>query len=306
MRILYYSDIHLEIWAHQTTLATEWTKECRKKDLYPLWGGPDLSEYKNNVDLVILAGDIGYGYKSAPSNSFNSTSRYNRENIFSYCEQVHQYLGVPVLFIPGNHEYYHSDFSKVNDELSTYIAQGVHILMNNDYVIHGEKKSLRILGTTLWTGFDICGDGEKNKKYCKRAINDFRVIKNGNDILTPNDIEKEYHKSKEWIYKNLEEKFDGKTIVVTHFPPSNKSLNPDYTFEKAGHYSGFWETQSYFCSNIDLDYVSSLQDELIWVYGHDHYSQNWQYKNIEFKSCQYGYPGEHKQFKGLGIIELDI
>ena len=51
MRIVYFSDVHIEIRESQP--AAPWS------DTLPLGFGPELSTFAGAVDLLILAGDIG-------------------------------------------------------------------------------------------------------------------------------------------------------------------------------------------------------------------------------------------------------
>ena len=60
--------------------------------------------------------------------------------------------GRPVIYVPGNHEYYHSHMSGLAGEMRKRAeARGVHLLDNDDVVIGG----IRFFGTTLWTDFAL-------------------------------------------------------------------------------------------------------------------------------------------------------
>jgi predicted phosphodiesterase len=75
MKILALSDLHLEFRCQGISQIVN--------------HGPDLSAYKGKVDVVILAGDIGIG-----------------EQTWTYREDLEAYMRVPVLAIPGNHDFY--------------------------------------------------------------------------------------------------------------------------------------------------------------------------------------------------------
>jgi hypothetical protein len=51
VRVLYFSDVHVEI--REREASSRW---CRT---LPLGYGPDLSAFAGAVDLLVLAGDIG-------------------------------------------------------------------------------------------------------------------------------------------------------------------------------------------------------------------------------------------------------
>src|SRR5688572_17388331 len=97
MRILYYSDIHIEF--REGKARTPWTSA------YPLDLGPDLSQFVGDTDLVILAGDIG---PVRPRRGMSAQL---------YAAQVSRYLRCPVVLVPGNHEYYGCVFHECRKQL---------------------------------------------------------------------------------------------------------------------------------------------------------------------------------------------
>lgn len=81
MKIAYYSDIHIEI--HQNQPKIPWI------NIFPLNLGPSLLHLKNNIDCVLLAGDIG---------TVNHFCKSNKNiNVLNYLEQLQIYLNVPIL-----------------------------------------------------------------------------------------------------------------------------------------------------------------------------------------------------------------
>lgn len=107
-RILYYSDIHIEIRGKEEPSA--WTA------MRPLAFGPDLAGLAGTADLLVLAGDIG-------------RMRSRRDvSTLHYAEQAAAYLGCPALVVPGNHEYYRGVFEDERDALLAAQAAGVTVL----------------------------------------------------------------------------------------------------------------------------------------------------------------------------------
>jgi hypothetical protein len=102
MRVLFFSDCHIELRAASTR--TSW---C---DIYPLDLGPCLTPYAGKVDLAILAGDIG---------TFRPRDGVT---VYQYLEQAAQYLQCPIVFVPGNHEYYNGFFE---DDLTKALAKHI-------------------------------------------------------------------------------------------------------------------------------------------------------------------------------------
>jgi hypothetical protein len=59
---------------------------------------------------------------------------------------MRRFSDVPVLYVPGNHEYYAHDIHET-DLLSANSSSHIRILDNDTHLICG----VRFLGTTLWT-----------------------------------------------------------------------------------------------------------------------------------------------------------
>ncbi|HWJ46715.1 MAG TPA: metallophosphoesterase, partial [Candidatus Udaeobacter sp.] len=94
---------------------------------------------ENDADLVILAGDIARPKEAA-----------------SWASGIAK----PVLYVPGNHEFYGGSIGDTVDELKLLCAgTNVQVLDNDEVVFDG----VRFLGTTLWTDFALFGDGEKRQ-----------------------------------------------------------------------------------------------------------------------------------------------
>src|SRR3954453_15761852 len=138
MRVLYFSDVHIEI--RERDAASPW---C---GMLPLGYGPDLSPFAGAVDLLVLAGDIGRVHST--------------RNVLplSYAEQTAGFLGCPVILVPGNHEYYRGSFDEDRAALLTATRPGVTVLDRGEALIASGAARLRILGATLWTDYAAAGD----------------------------------------------------------------------------------------------------------------------------------------------------
>ena len=97
MRIVYFSDVHIEI--RESQRAAPWS------DTLPLGFGPELSTFVGAADLLILAGDIG---------RVHSTRNVSP---LSYAREAADFLGCGVVLVPGNHEYYRGCFREVRAAL---------------------------------------------------------------------------------------------------------------------------------------------------------------------------------------------
>lgn len=261
MRIFLASDIHFEFHRDEP----DW--------LPPL---PEESE----IDVLVLAGDIGT-YTEAIKGI---------ERILNY------YVRVPIIYIAGNHEFYGFEIRQAFANLRTTYASHprVHFMEQDSIELNG----YRILGCTLWTGFD-CLDEKARKDLLlvgQHYLNDFKVIKliqNGQKTkLTPTDMSNMYQQSRQWLESQLKDTDTEKTIVITHFPPGRIYRHMLIREEMVS---------AYFQANCQ-DLIDAYQPAL-WLYGHNHYSRVDHSCKTLLVSNQFGYPGEYTGYQQNLIIE---
>ncbi|OGT89757.1 MAG: hypothetical protein A2286_10495 [Gammaproteobacteria bacterium RIFOXYA12_FULL_61_12] len=170
------------------------------------WQPPEL-----DVDLVLLAGDIG----SLAGGLEWAASSFQRRS---------------VAYVVGNHEYYHSRLMPLAALRRKYARKGVHLLERNTF----EMPGLRVLGCTLWSGFDLLGKDKITASMLAAllSINDYRLIgtKSGKRLF-PQDTLDLHRRSVSWLDRELAKPFDGKTVVLTHFAPHRNCAEP--RFEKS-------------------------------------------------------------------------
>jgi DNA repair exonuclease SbcCD nuclease subunit len=251
MKILALSDLHLEFRCQGISQIVN--------------HGPDLSAYKGKVDVVILAGDIGIG-----------------EQTWTYREDLEAYMRVPVLAIPGNHDFYGQALFPWKAVLA---GRGIR---NWVHVISG----VRFIGATLWTDFALIGDVVAAKAYARKHMNDYNQIKG----LTPDIVEAEHWQSRTWLKMELAKRFNGSTVVVTHHSPTSAARNHNYPvdLQAAG-----------FCSDAnDLIYAAADAGVAAWIYGHDHWSQTVTKTPFPMYSAQMGYPNKDTNWDGPVVIEV--
>lgn len=111
---------------------------------------------KTNADVVILAGDI-----ARPKEAIAWASSFTQ----------------PVLYVPGNHEFYGGSMASTVQELKHLCGRSDIRVLDNDAAVIG---GVRFLGTTLWTDFRLFGEGEKRDLAIREALGfmrDFSVIR---------------------------------------------------------------------------------------------------------------------------------
>ncbi|WP_273429737.1 metallophosphoesterase [Chitinibacter tainanensis] len=241
----------------------------------------DIYPYEAEVadaDLVILAGDLAEGTRGL---------KWLKEN-FKY---------IPVLYVPGNHEYYGSNLATIDSELQQQARPPIYVLQRQSVVIG----DVRFLGCTLWTDFSLFGLAKCGaaKLLAQRAMADFRYISKsteyGVQLFTPSDSVKVHELDYAWLQQALAEPFEGKTVVITHHAPAVGSLHPRYQHDL-----------------LSSAFISDLSDlmglSVLWVHGHTHHSFDYILNATRIVCNPRGYAShegrENPHFNDALVIEI--
>ena len=196
---------------------------------------------RNDADVVILAGDVARP-KEAASWALG--------------------FAKPVLYVPGNHEYYGGSIAGAADELKQLCAgTNIRVLDNDEVIIEG----VRFLGTTLWTNFMLFGASEKRAAAVQQALSfmrDFKKIhvdEGEQTPFTPADSAALFTIHAGWLERKLFEPHAGPTVVITHHAPSPKSIHPRF----AGSLLNA-------CFVSDAECLIDAGRARLWVHGHTH------------------------------------
>jgi predicted phosphodiesterase len=134
-------------------------------DVHLEFGHLDLSN-TDNADVLILSGDICVASKFGP----------NYDRFFQDASRLFK----NVVYIMGNHEHYDGDFAKSESILRAALERysNVHFL---------EKEIVKIddvtfIGGTLWT--DMNKEDPLTMYHVQRRMNDFRIVRNSNRMVT--------------------------------------------------------------------------------------------------------------------------
>ncbi|WP_431273271.1 metallophosphoesterase [Variovorax ureilyticus] len=228
-------------------------------------------------DIVILAGDI------------HSPGRRAVE----WAEA--RFAGKPVIYVPGNHEYYDSRMDLAQLDARTAATDGpVHLLDGGEVVIDG----VRFLGCTLWTDFELTietpegrrRDPELAMKRATNLLNDYTLIRAADELAEPDtwrsrqgrklraeDTLAIHQVQRAWLSEKLAEPFSGSTVVVTHHPPHRGSLAPRYAKD--------W---------VSGAFVNELPEGFfdvpaLWVHGHTHQSFDYRVRGCRVVCNPRGY-----------------
>jgi len=260
MKIALMSDLHLEFEKASAGVRLD------PEDAHPArdtsdgsrtMKGPDLRALKAaRPDMVILAGDIDLGGKA-----------------MDYANAAARYLETNVVLLPGNHEYYGSTIEDVTQVLSDRADEALFV---NNTVLKMAQHGIRLLFTTLWTGFD----------NIPPRLNDYRLIGYKGRTLRPFDTQKFHKDAVAWLDEQLSTPWDGGTVVVTHHVPSVRTelRNPQYE-----------PTPLIRAFHAELDGLIALYRPHAWLFGHHHWCLDATIDGTRFVSNQRGYT---KEFTG--------
>ena len=215
------------------------------------------------VDLVVLAGDIhtdGRGIQWAAET-----------------------FSAPVLFVPGNHDYYggHLDKTLANMRAAAAGTGGKVTLLERDTI---EIAGVRFLGATAWTDFSLHGKRAFSASDAEYAMTDYQAIRatTRHRKIKPSDIIKLNDETRFWLRRELTKPHAGPTVVITHHAPCPLSipewrrkckdeLNPAYANDWTDE--EFWRPE---CVQL-------------WLHGHIHECCDYIEKGVRVVSNCRGY-----------------
>jgi len=240
-------------------------------------GGPDLGAIHGVADLLLLAGDIDLGSYGV-----------------AWADEAARFLGVPVVYVLGNHEAYHRSLDVVLDDCRAAAAAtgGRVLFLENDAV---EVAGARVLGCTLWTDYMIDGDAGAAMRAAAAGLADHQLITVSGRRFTPADALARHQASRRWLESQLAPDSALPVVVVTHHAPVRAAIEP--RFEGSPLSPAFVS---------DLEPLIEEHEPAAWVWGHTHYSVDTTIGATRCISAQRGYPGEDPQAARFrpAIIEL--
>lgn len=220
-----------------------------------------------DVDVVILAGDIS---------SHTNGLKWAADTFPKWRSQP------KVVYVTGNHEYYDAHLGLLAEmRKPVWKEKGVFFLEQDVLDLPG----VRILGCTLWSGFDLHGSesAEVAMVAARQNINDYWMIyAREGQRLEPHDTRALHKESVSWLEAELAKPFLGKTVVVTHFAPHRGCV-------AAQHQNS--ELSPYFVT--DLSWLMKKHQIDLWCHGHTHTNNDFIAENgCRVVSNQRGYPRE--------------
>jgi predicted phosphohydrolase len=258
MKIQYCSDLHLEFQANKNYLKQ-----------FPL---------KPEGEILLLAGDIVL-----------LKSMKDHDDFFKWCSDNFE----TTYWIPGNHEYYHSDLADVKTPLHEKIKENV-FLLNNQTITY---KNVELLFSTLWSHIP-----QLYEKMIQRGVNDFYQIRNNGKSFTATDFNALHKTGFEFLQSALAKPTDKQRIVLTHHVPTLMHYPAQYRHSEI---NGAFATELF-------NFIES-SNAAYWIYGHHHCNTPaFKIGNTTMLTNQLGYvqlkescgQNEHQLFNPAAIIEI--
>jgi len=219
------------------------------------------------TDVLCIAGDAGTG---------NLTGGILK----LICDM---YAPKPVLYVPGNHEYYQSNFMATNRYLEGLGKDIENLTVLNVGLTHvkvGEQE-VKFVGATMWFP-----DNPRNAMF-SGALTDFRLIANfANEVYSANVRHQEL----------LRAHASQGCVVLTHHAPSYYSV-----------------PRAYVGSEINRFFVCPMEELILdkkpalWLHGHTHTSFDYMIGDCRVVANPHGYYGTgdmNREFDSELVIEV--
>ena len=260
------------------------------------------------ADLLVLAGDIG-SYQKGSALTLLQDDDFGLGRF-----SPRRGWPVPVLFVPGNHEYDGQDFDEAHARLrQTCERLDIHWLERTCIVRDG----VRFVGTTLWSDFDALGPlaGStlapnppahalpggystqlKAREKAFRAA-DFYLRKTGTTRhgapWLAAQVREQALLCQDWLREALAQPHDGPTVAVTHFAPSLRSADPRY-----GQVPG----TAGFCNALD----ALLPHAQLWLHGHLHCPSDYVQGGCRVLANPLGYANKGEQARFVSTMTIEV
>lgn len=256
------------------------------------------------ADVLVLAGDICVAEDCWPiDDAMGSWGRSERiHNFFMQCCKEFP----EVIYIAGNHEYYHGDYKYSLTKLQANLSYlpNLKILEKQTHKI---KDTTFVCGT-MWTDFNN-GD-PATLAHISYNMNDFIIVKNSYNKIPKNTMEGEvYVRGKfkpEFAWSEhlkfvefLEQqcKTAEKVVVVTHHGPSYKSIHPEYANDRL--------MNGGYVSDLE-DIMENNQNIAVWIHGHVHNLFDYTVHNTRVLTNPRGYINHEKIADTFELKYIDI
>lgn len=230
-----------------------------------------------DADVVVLAGDIHTGTDAVA--------------------WIEKQFKVPVIYVAGNHEFYHHQKDRVMKDLKERTKDtNIHFLDKETVEIDG----VTFFGATFWTDFELNGDKDKAMNKASLYMNDYYAIRKdpGTALSTKDTLEE--HKE---TIKALKEELNkhAQLVVVSHHGPTEKSIEEKYKKDPMGLSPAYASDLAPLIKGSGID---------LWVHGHVHHNTDYRCYSTRVVTNPRGYQmkydprPENPQFDKHMVVEV--
>ena len=214
-----------------------------------------------DTEGIIIAGDL-------------STKKYLVDNLRYLCDKYKH-----VIFVTGNHEYYHSSFDFITKTLEHVESRYDNFLWLDNMCTNTVIDDMDFIGGTLWFR-----DSPLNMLY-EKQMNDFEFIK---------DFRKHVYTQNKDTINLLNSAMKTNSTVVTHHLPSYQSVNEKYKGDQLNRF--------FVC---DMENLILDKQPKYFIHGHSHSSCDYNIDRTRIICNPLGYPHERNiNFKYDLIIDI--
>ncbi|SER59573.1 Predicted phosphoesterase [Faunimonas pinastri] len=253
---------------------------------YADWLPPAIPE----ADVCIAAGDI--------ARPISTSVRWLAEHILPW---------MPVVFVPGNHEFYRSSIVEGTADGLAAAAEfsGLELLVDRAVTVRG----VRFVGATLWTDYAVQASTAPPEDRDRAILGAMAIASSGMNDHSQIALQKRpwlrflarearflHHRSRGFIAGELMQPFDGPTVVVTHHAPHPESIHERFA---SGPDAAL--TPAYVS---DLTEVIEAGQPDLWVHGHVHDSFDYQVGRTRIVANPRGYGTENLDFDPGMVLEV--
>jgi Icc-related predicted phosphoesterase len=281
-------------------------------DIHLEFGDIDITN-DSQADVLILSGDICVAADLDMRDRRQTElgfARWRSEMFHDFFERCAANFS-HVIYIMGNHEYYHNDFATALNDVRNRLAH-----LPNLYILEREIKvidDVTFIGGTLWT--DMNNSDPLTLYHMRTMMNDFRVIQNSDTPVhfrtqegefktrvakfSPEDAVVEHVKMKEYIQvvTAMLGENPNKYVVVGHHAPSRRSTHAMYAHDTImnGGYSS------------DMDqFIEDRPQIKLWTHGHTHHVFDYVIGETRVVCNPRGYYGHEARADEWKLLTVDI
>lgn len=243
-----------------------------------------------NCDVLILSGDImiAQDLHDHPRGDWVQSQEYlwkNGQMRPEKADRFREFLdrcskNFPhVIYVAGNHEFYHGKWYSTIDYLRQECSYWPNI-----YFLEKDVKvidDVAFLGCTLWT--DMNKGNPVTMHTIESMMNDHRLIRNdrlGYTKLRAVHTMERHQETKLWLRETVLD--HDKVVVVGHMGPTHKSIHPKYADDF--HLNGGYVS--------DLsEFILNNPNIVMWTQGHTHHAFEYNVGNTLVVCNPRGYEG---------------